>query len=335
MADEQFRRTILTAEHFLCQSCAIYGASGGGKTTIIKHILYLIRSYVTCAIVFSRSEKDNGNYSRYLVPRILVHDVVTEDVLKRIESRQTKAKQVYDTVNNVEVLQHLFARCASPPQRAMFEKIVRTFEDFKRQRPEGADEETERVYNEKRVAFLRAAIQPRLAMLESAQDLDDREKFSLRLFQFNPRIVIVFDDCSNDIKRLKNCDTALDLIFRGRHSMCTTILAIHSEAFALPPMRANINRSIFTDPQTARIFADRESNGFPKEKRDEIVKYANRILKCAAPYTKMLFDADLPSLITVEPHGPFSVVSDAVRKWADASSSRSSTELAPWMKQLI
>lgn len=265
-----------------------------------------------------------------MVPREYVYDDVSEDAFKRITSRQKRVKQAYDIAHNPEILERLFVRCASDQQRAMFSRIARMFEDFKRQHSEGVDEDTENMYTEKKVSFLRSVIGPRLATLARIPNLSDPETVAIKWFNINPNIVIVIDDCTTGIEHLKNCDEILELIFRGRHSMCTTILALHNETSILPKARMNISVSIFTDPGTARDFVTRA--GFQKKKRDEMFRYADKVLKDVAPFTKMLYLGDAPSLISVETHGAFSAVSDLVRSFARDIAQSTTTTIEPWMK---
>lgn len=332
-----FVRATLTAETFLNKSCAIYGRSGSGKSTIIKHILYLLRGYVPTTIVFSLSEKNNSAYSKAYVPRCLVHDTITEDVIQEIAVRQTRSRKIYDRANRIETLDKLFARVANDNQRRIRMEIQKTYDELASKRP--IDEETENVFREKLIAFFHKVIDPVYHQLEAASStFGEEERFALNWFQFNPRVTIVFDDCSTELQRLRNCAEALEQIFQGRHGFYTTIMAVHTEVCLAPSARSNITLAFYTDQQTAKQFAERKTNAFNREKRTEIIRYADQIRATTPPtppFTKMFYASDQPTLVEVPIHEPFSAVSPEMREFCELLAKKNSGNMESWMKNLI
>lgn len=334
MADTtaNFDIATLTSDQFVNRSCIIYGKSGSGKSHIIKHILYLLRGQIPTTIVFSLSEKNNSAYSRAMVPRCLVHDNVTEETIHYIAHRQTKARAIYEVATDLKVLDDLFRRVANDAQITIRDQMQAVYNDISAQKV--IDEATETTYRTKMIAFYERAIEPHMRELRAATTLTEKEQFALKWFRFNPKITIVFDDCSTDLSKFKACADVLEQIFQGRHFFCTTIIALHSEAMVLPAMRGNVSLSFFTDPQIARQWAMRTSNGFPKEKRDVLTRYADRILVNQPPNTKMMFANDRPFLIEIPAHGDFSAVSADIREYCARITKKEKSGLEPWMKQL-
>lgn len=331
--DHNFARATLNVDQFIDHSCMIYGKSGSGKSHIIKHILYLLRGHVPNVIVFSQSERNNGAYSRAMVPRCLVHDCVTEELIHGIAERQNKARSIYEHATNLNVLGRIFDRVAGDAHRAIRTQMRGVYDEISAQKI--IDEATETAFRAKMVAFYGGVIAPFMEQLREAKDLDEDERFALTWFGFNPKITIVFDDCSTDLSKFKSCADVLEQIFQGRHFFCTTIIALHSESMVLPAMRGNVSLSFFTDPQIARQWATRTTNGFPKPKRDVLTRFADQILVNETPNTKMLFAGDQPFLIEVPAHGAFSAVSQEVRDYCALIAKKEKDGIEPWMRQLI
>ena len=123
-----FKNITLTVKHFKNKSCIIYGKSGSGKSHIIKHALYLLRTCNPTVIVFSSSERDNSAYSQYMIPRCFVHDTVTPELLDAIAARQTKARAIYERVNSLDTLHSLFDHIANSEQRNIRDELVHVYE---------------------------------------------------------------------------------------------------------------------------------------------------------------------------------------------------------------
>ena len=331
----EFTRANLTAESFINTSCAIYGRSGSGKSKIIQHILYLLRDSNPTTVVFSMSEGRNHAYSDAMVPRILVHDRVSEEVIQEIAEKQTRKKKIYDRANNIQTLDSLFARVATEQQRLVRAEMQRAFDEVASQRP--IDEITRNKFTDMLISFFHRVLDPMESRLRRVSDLSDNERFAVEWFQFNPRITIVFDDCSTELQKLRTCGDALELIFQGRHGFCTTVIAAHAETCLAPAARSNITQSFFTDQTVANQFAMRQNNAFSRERRAEIMRYAAQIHTTTPPtppYTKMLYANDRPMLVEVPDHQPFSAVSREVRTCC-ATMTKQDGGIEPWMKALM
>jgi hypothetical protein len=280
--------------------------------------------------VFSASEKNNGAYSRALVPRCLVHDAVTEEAIAAIAERQHKARAIYDIATNLKTLEAIFARVATPDQRRVRAEMQRAYDGIRTTR--ATDDVAESLFKERMIAFFQRAIEPHLDNIRAA---DEQERIALKWFNFNPRITIVFDDCSTDLAKLRSCASVLEQIFQGRHYFCTTIMALHNDSIVLPAMRSNLSMSIFTDQQTARQWITRATNGFVGEKKAKLVKYADRILVGERPNTKMLYLTDNPFLIEIPAHEDFSAVNRAIRDFCATIEKKNRGGVEPWMRNLV
>ena len=266
-----------------------------------------------------------------MVPRCLVHDCVTEEVIRAIADRQNRARSIYKQATNLNVLGRLFDRVANDQQNTIRAEMLRVYDEI------GAktvvDEITEEKFRTRMVSFYGKVLIPEMSHLNTCQDLDDEEKFALKWFGFNPKITIVFDDCSTDLSKLKTCADILEQIFQGRHYLCTTIIALHGESVVSPLMRTNASISFFTDPQMARTWVTRANNGFPKDKREVLTRYADQIL-VEPPHTKMVYMNDQPFLIEVPSHGSFCAVSSITNEFCLRITKKMPDGLEPWMRKL-
>ncbi len=328
--EDQLEKTDLSVSMLLDRAWAIYGKPGSGKSSIIKHMLYVLREYVSVVIVFSLSEGDNNAYSKSMVPRCLVHDAVSEDVIRSIAMKQRQRREVYEKANDLAVLRLLYDRVASREQLAARDELQQGYEQMCKDKV--PDEETELVFKEQMRKFMRAVINANRERIQ--KDISVEEKFSLCWMNFNPRIVVIFDDCTTELSRLKSCADVLETIFRGRHFFCTVLIASHGESVMLPIMRSSMRGSIFTDPMVARQSVQRGTNAYDKTKKSELLQYAERI-HTESPYTKMVIYADKPFLFTAPIHAPFSAVSESVRAYCEKASKKEKGEMEPWMRNLI
>lgn len=307
----------LTTSMLLDRSCVIYGKSGSGKSSIIKHLLYLLKDRVSLTIVFSQSERDNMAYSRHYVPRCLVHDDITEEILEAISQQQTKRRKLYESVNNIDTLMKLCRHTAEPRELALFDELQSEYEKLTKGKQQ--DEESDRAYLEGRKQLARSIIRRNYGRYDLG-NLGQDEVLTLRYLDFNPHTAIVFDDCSAEFQRITKYRGFIDIVTRGRHLFCTLIMAMHAE-IVTPLIRTNMTVSIFTDAATARASTTRATNGTDKSTRDEIEKYAARICM-GPPFTKLCIINSRPFLVTVPIHPPFSMVSDSVRAFCESISKK-------------
>jgi len=330
MNERNYTLMNITTDIVIDRSCAIYGRSGSGKSTVIKHLLYLLHERVPTTVVFSASESVNKGYSSGYVDRAFIHDHVTEAVINNIAESQKRRRKLYDQINDIDVLSNLFARIANEAERRSWGEMRRVYDDIIAER--GRSAELDDKFHAECVKFLRTHLEPHIASLSRDTALPDAESLTARRFNFNPRLTIVFDDCTTELRALKSCDEALELIFRGRHSLCTTIIAIHGRTAILPIMRMNFTLSVFTDSATACDYA--KSDIQQPDKRREFMRVAGMI-KTEPPHTKMMLYNDQFGVINITKHPIFSAMSDVVREFCDSVSKKSGTgTFEPWMTKL-
>ena len=134
--------------------------------------------------------------------------------------------------------------------------------------------------------------------------LSDEEMFVVKYLDFNPNILIVFDDCGAVFtKKMQKNKTVQKVFFQGRHSYITTIFVFQDDINLESSLRKNAFMNIFTTQQCAQAYFERSSNNFSKDERKTATKIINTILSPARKkeHRKLVYmrDAENPFFYTV------------------------------------
>ena len=256
-----------SAELFLDKSTVLFGPSGSGKSTIIVDILYHLKPHVDQIIVFSPTDKQNKTFGGGVVPPPFIHYDVSKEILDELWERQSSFVTVYTQANRPEILARLFARIPdSKPAKllraygAKLEKVVSELKD------EAAAESMRRTYDEFKIRFYKKYIAEYQKYL-SVQHLTPAEKISLKNIDFNPRIVVVFDDCTDILKKMKNSKFIQNIFYQGRWMMITLMLGLHTDKALDPEIKKSIFTTIYTSASVAVTTFTRSSSGLTKEEQ--------------------------------------------------------------------
>lgn len=75
----------------------VIGPSGSGKTNIIKSLIRAKSNFIPFTVVFSESEEYNNTYKK-IVPDLFIHDKITDESIKALETRQLIS--LHQKINN-------------------------------------------------------------------------------------------------------------------------------------------------------------------------------------------------------------------------------------------
>lgn len=106
----------------------------------------------------------------------------------------------------------------------------------------------------------------------TAMKLDENEEQSLRYHDMNPRMVLIFDDCTDLIQKYRKDPTVQKIFYQGRHVFITALMALHTDKSVDAELKKSATLEIFTEPRTARSYITRASTGFDKD--DKIIANA-------------------------------------------------------------
>ena len=103
----------------------IYGGSKTGKTTIVKHILHLLKDMIPIIFIIAPTNSSNNAFTG-LVPDVMIKPTLDQEWLESLWERQNNVVEVYKIVNNVNNLKSLFYKFGDP----RFKKIENEIESL-------------------------------------------------------------------------------------------------------------------------------------------------------------------------------------------------------------
>jgi len=347
MAADRPETITLEADMFLGKTTTIYGITGWGKSTVIKHIMRLLcPQFIGRVIVFCASDRNNGGYSKAHVPPALVHDAASPEIIEAIYKTQEQYMRVYAAANKLAVWERFFREVASPEQqRAVEESYDRRLTAIDRLSRDSTINDSVRLSKRQAIeeaheqfllATYKKTVVANLHRMRAANAMSTEERVALEWRDFNPRTLIVFDDCTTDLQKIAKCKSTLEAIFQGRHIGCTVIFAVHSDKYLPPEARINSSVSIFVHPGTVRMFVGRGSNPLDRDFVERLNKAA-KLIQNGPTYEKVIvLGGERIGLFVATVFPPFSAVSREIRE--AASGMLRGTEAADddrWMSSLI
>lgn len=294
-------RLRLTPGHLLEKTITLYGPSKTGKSVFVKHIMQQVNGFIDQILVVSPTEPSNRSYEGFVDPPFIHYRLFLADpanpkkddgvkgalrFLEAVWQRQEMMAAIYTRANNAEVLAGLFARLpreVRAPGVAYIESINRkrrTVIDHvarqahtggsaeEQQEAEARAEEKIKSVNEKfkkmLVLLYKKYIIPEIDTLWGLADLTDDEKYSLQYMSFNPRILLIFDDCAAQLKPFFAKEIFRKLFYQNRHSYITVVICCQDDTDLPANLRKSTFISIFTEPIVCMSNFTRTSNQFPK-----------------------------------------------------------------------
>jgi ABC-type dipeptide/oligopeptide/nickel transport system ATPase component len=305
---------------FLDHTTVVYGPSGTGKTIIVKHIMNLLDG--PCAeILVINPTAGNGAYDGYVDPK-LIHlrlfladplspkkDDGKKGALRFLEAmwkRQEMKASIYFRANRLEPLSRLFERLPKAVRvkgahaigklnKHRVGVIAQVREQFAKEA--GRREEKIKEVNDKfkiMIALIyKKYIAANLALLTKLQDdLTDDELYSLFYLDFNPRLVLVFDDAAAELKPLFTAEILRKMFYQNRHVFLTPLLLCQDDTDLPANLRKNGYVAIFTEPVVALSNFERASNKYAKP----VVRHAQEVInEVFEGHRKLAYIRDDPS----------------------------------------
>jgi hypothetical protein len=285
---EELDDFVINVKLFLDRSLAFYGASDTGKTTAIKDVLYHLRNMISQIFVFAPSDPSNGDYTDSgVIPKPLVHYSLDVDMLTKIWKRQEAFAAVYKRANKLETLEALFLKlklntvnvllnAAKNCKNQKIDDIKDQFLDKNKQMKK--IKEVEKTFEDFQTVLYKKYINDHKHNI-NRQYLNEEEAFALKYITFNPRTVIIFDDCAAQFKELKRQKNKVldEILYRGRHVYITTFISCQDDKNLDSDLRKNTFINVFTTQQCANAYFTRAANTFDKDtirKADKASKLA-------------------------------------------------------------
>jgi hypothetical protein len=311
------RELQIRSENFLNRSTAVYAASGGGKTSVIRDILSSISKFISICFVWCPTEDQNNGYQD-MVPRSAIFtNFDPKDILEMIKNiwlRQEASVIAYKRATNSTVLSRLYNRVAKDEDKENWSAINRTrrkiTEEFDNTINTCKPEEKGYYEEEKKAIldhltlietnFIRKIIKKyenklrKKSKKSTHHKLTDEELFTLDHLGFNPGICLIFDDCMHAFtKSVQGKKEFRDLFLAGRHNFITILISVHNRSNLEKTINDNISRCIFCSKKVASLAALRIESA----SKDDINEFKECIMSVFNPsvqYRKLVYITNSP-----------------------------------------
>lgn len=283
-----------TANLFVDRTTVIYGPSKTGKTCFVKNIMQTVSSRVDQVLVVAPSEPSNRSYENFVHPTLIHYRLHLPDpsdkkdseakaatrFLEMLWKRQEMMAAIYSRANDPKTLRRLYERLPHATRKerdrdlAMMDRLRRRrVDDIRRQfaRDPGGRDEKIKTVDDKCEAMLvllyKRFLTPEVADLFARKDLTEDERHALHYLHFNPRLLLIFDDCAAQLKPFFNKELFRKIFYMNRHSYISVIICCQDDTDLPTNLRKNAFVSVFTEPIVAVSNFERASNQFPKSTR--------------------------------------------------------------------
>jgi hypothetical protein len=282
---------------FLDKTAVLYGPTKTGKTVITKTIMGVTSGHIEQVLVVAPTEPSNRSYEGF-VDKSLVHYRMyladpedkrdTEQkaalrFLERIYKRQEMMASIYTRANDLNILAHLYGRLSHKERKAGNEYIAslarkrkRVIGGVKRQFAQDGGKCQEKIKEvtekfEKMLGLLyKKFLTPHVDRLWTVKDLSEAEKWTLQYLHFNPRLLLIFDDCAAQLKPFFRREIFRKLFYQNRHSYISVVICCQDDTDLPPELRKNAFISIFTEEIVCSSNFQRGANRFPKSTKDYV-----------------------------------------------------------------
>jgi len=298
--------------YYFCKSTTIFGASGSGKSTVVIEILKLLKDLIPLIAVFAPTADETKSFAG-IVPDEMVFRSVDLDKLESLYERQQASTKVFNMVNDKMRLRSLFLKVSTLKMRETESAVISGAKDliYKMKCDESIDfiqrkqgvSDVKKARDEYLKTLYKHVIRINRQRLRKLH-LSDEDIYVLKYLDFNPNIIIVFDDCGSVFtKRMQKNKTIQKIFFQGRHSYITTIFVFQDDLNLESSLRKNSFVNVFTTQQCAQAYFERSSNNFSKDEKKNATKIINTILSPARKkeHKKLVYvrDSDTPFRYTI------------------------------------
>ena len=289
----------LTPNLFIDKTTVLYGPSKTGKTVIVKTIMKQLSVHIEQILLVAPTEPSNRSYDGFIDPSLIHYRMSLpnpEDkkdnehksamrFLETVYMRQEMMAAIYTRANAPEALSSLYKRL-QPSDRKSSDQHLASLERKRRRVIEnlqkkfidspGVSEQKVKEVNDKfekiLVLVYKKFLTPNVHKLWKKEDLSEDERYSLHYLHFNPRLLLIFDDCAAQLKPFFAKEIFRKLFYQNRHSFISVIICCQDDTDLPTNLRKNAFISIFTEQIVCISNFERSSNKFPKMIREYIAE---------------------------------------------------------------
>jgi hypothetical protein len=273
------------------RTTVLYGPSKTGKTVIVKNIMKHVYGHIEQILLVAPTEPSNRSYEGFVPPPLIHYRMHLPDpadkrdtevkaamrFLETIYKRQEMMAAIYTRANDPETLSAVYTRLTHSERKegdryiaSLERKRRRVVDSVRRQHAQNPGHCEQKVkdvdekFEKMLILVYKKFLTPNVDRLWTKKDLTEDERYSLYYLHFNPRLLLIFDDCAAQLKPFFNKEIFRKLFYQNRHSFITVIICCQDDTDLPTNLRKNAFISIFTEPIVAASNFDRGSNKFPK-----------------------------------------------------------------------
>ena len=282
-----------TPRTFIDKTIVFYGPTGSGKTVAAQHIMNLLKDSIDICLVVCPTELVHHTYEP-IVGLPYIHYSLTLDptsaksspsavkdaglnFIEEIKKKQEAAMTKYGQFNDLDTLTNLIHKLP----KKVFEQIQIPLHEIDKKRKklieeirlrnakdlgkfqEEVDQVKAQILELMRLLF-KKFIRENIKELEHCR-LTKEEQDAIDYIDFNPRMLLVFDDCAAEMKALMKTPSFRKLFYQGRHLGLTTMFLCQDDTDMDANLRKNAYISIFCSPEVCSANFERQSNNYGKE----------------------------------------------------------------------
>lgn len=271
-------------KYFLNKTTLLYGRTQSGKSTIIDEISYLCKAYVSSVFVICQSSVtvESSDYFGK-IPNHCIKSGVTKEWLMDFVKIQKNRAAIYKIANNIDNLKKVFDRIKDEDmekaERLIIQEANKNINKISNSAILEYDEKKKQIDAVKEIKekhlikVYKDTVRRNKVTLESSRSLSEEERCCVMYLDFNPNMMLIWDDCASIFKKLtKDSPEIKEMFYNGRHYYITQIISSQDDKEIDSELRKNALVSIFTTAQAATANFTRASNSYSKhdKKRAEI-----------------------------------------------------------------
>jgi hypothetical protein len=281
----------LPPKSYIDKTITIYGPTKTGKTVIIKNIMKMVNTYIDQILVISPSEPSNRSYEGFVDPPFIHYKLYnTEDsssskkdnwkdkastFLESIWKRQEMMAAIYTRSNRIDILADLFNYIDMDIQEdATF--VIKNILDKKKEAIGQIEKKYEEGIRDEKIKSITATFDDMLIQVYKKYilidykhiwicNLTEDERYTLQYISFNPRLLLIFDDCSAQLKPFFTKEIFRKLFYQNRHSYITLIISCQDDTDLPTNLRKNSFINFYTEPVVCLSNFERSSNKYTKQ----------------------------------------------------------------------
>ena len=284
---------ISDPENLVNKSILLMGTSGTGKTVIIRDFMNTLKDHVPFCKIISQTNSCNDSYTG-IVPTKLIYDNVESKDIDDIIKGQEKRVNLYNIVNDLDTLKEtMFVIDLERISADKYYKMNNVYEQLLEKTNPADKDELTATHKKEMIKFLKKEIKTLYNLNRSKIKLNEHQANVIKYLDFNPKMLLILDDCGSDAKKGWGKSTEINkLFYQGRHYHITTIIALQSDKDLAPSLRKNAFVAIFTTAQCATGFFTASTNEFSKEEKEVAKSCISKIYYQSKGFKKLCYLRD-------------------------------------------